>query len=458
MMDPLIDPAQYAALAYCTYLNQASLGLIPRASLEASVRFLTDVAQHGNLRLSDQAEAGILDGLRAAAAELLGAPAASVGVLGGASEGLGQLAALLSSAGGEVVLVASDFPSVTYPWLAAHDRLGMGIRWVRDTPDRDLTLSLGDAISERTTVVCVSAVQFATGSQIDVAAVAQRAREAGARVLVDVTQLAGAAPVTMTRWGVDALVCSGYKWLSAPGGVALLAITEDLAAATPVIVGWKGGATPFDFTPQELTLAADARRFELSTMSYSAAIGLLTSIELLTGVGLAAIGEHASRLAADLAEQTAPLGWTPFRAPGDRSASGHIVSLRHRGAAADEVQAALASRYKINTSARDGGIRVSLHAYNGSDDVRALIAALASIGPRLGGALVSHLGFRSHRICLVGGHSDKQQPGSGDHEEEVGDHRDRGQVKARGIARDEHGGADHLSQVTRSAAQRPLHA
>jgi cysteine desulfurase / selenocysteine lyase len=83
------------------YLNQASLGLIPRASAEASVRFLTGVAQHGNLRLSDQVEARVLDGLRTAAAGLLGAPVSSVAVLGGASEGLGQLAALLASAGGE---------------------------------------------------------------------------------------------------------------------------------------------------------------------------------------------------------------------------------------------------------------------------------------------------------------------------------------------------------------------
>ena len=52
-MDPLIDREEYAALAYCTYLNQASLGLIPRTSVEASVRFLTEVAQHGNLRLVD---------------------------------------------------------------------------------------------------------------------------------------------------------------------------------------------------------------------------------------------------------------------------------------------------------------------------------------------------------------------------------------------------------------------
>jgi selenocysteine lyase/cysteine desulfurase len=382
MMDALIDPGEYAALAYCTYLNQASLGLIPRASVEASVWFLTEVAQHGNLRLSDQAEATVLDGLRTAAAELLGAPLASVAVVGGASEGLGQLAALLSSATGEVILVPTDFPSVTYPWLAAHDRLGMRIRWVRDTPDHDLTLSLCDAISERTTVVCVSAVQYATGSQVDVAALVTRARDAAARVVVDVTQMAGAAPVTMTQWGVDALVCSGYKWLSAPAGVALLAVTENLAAATPVIVGWKGSATPFDFTPQDLSLAADARRFELSTMSYSAAMGLLTSIKLLTGIGLTAISEHASALAAELDELAAPLGWTPYRATGDRSASGHIVSLRHAAAPAGQVQAALASQHQINTSSRDGGIRVSLHAYNTSDDIRALAQALASISAR----------------------------------------------------------------------------
>jgi selenocysteine lyase/cysteine desulfurase len=67
--------------------------------------------------------------------------------------------------------------------------------------------------------------------------------------------MAGASPVTMSQWGADALVCSGYKWLSAPGGVALLAVTEDLAAMIPPLVGWMGKPAPFDFTPQELSLA-----------------------------------------------------------------------------------------------------------------------------------------------------------------------------------------------------------
>jgi len=117
-------------------------------------------------------------------------------------------------------------------------------------------------------------------------------------------------------------------------------------------------------------------------MSYSAAAGLLASIELLTGIGLTAIREHAGRLAAELVEQTAPLGWTPYRALADRCASAHIVSLRHPAAVVEEVQAALAIEHRIHTSSRRGGIRVSLHAYNCADDVLALSDALASIGPR----------------------------------------------------------------------------
>src|SRR5207342_1958508 len=108
----VIPREEYAALERCVYLNQASLGLVPRRSTEAMVGFLVDVAQHGNVRLSDAAEERILDDLRQAGAGLLDAPVRSIAVVGGASEALGQLASLTGGAGGEVVLVASDFPSV----------------------------------------------------------------------------------------------------------------------------------------------------------------------------------------------------------------------------------------------------------------------------------------------------------------------------------------------------------
>jgi cysteine desulfurase/selenocysteine lyase len=376
----LIPREEYAALERCVYLNQASLGLVPRRSTQSMVDFLVDVAQYGNVRLSDATEERILDDLREAAAGLFDAPLRSVAVVGGASEALGQLALMTARTGGDVLLVASDFPSVTYPWLVARERFGTVVRWAEDDPGRDLTAALVDGIQNGTTAVCFSAVQFATGSLVDVGEVVQRAHAVGARVIVDVTQMAGAMAVSLRSWSADALVCSGYKWLSTHGGVALLVVADELLQGVPPIVGWKGTQHPFQFEPTTLALATDARRFELSTIAYSSAAGLSSSIELLSGVGVAALTEHAGALARELVAATMPHGWTPFRDLDAPGASQHIVSLRHPGLGAAAIQARLAAEHQIVVSSRGGGIRVSLHAYNDSSDIEALADAIGKAG------------------------------------------------------------------------------
>jgi len=252
----------------------------------------------------------------------------------------------------------------------------MRIAWVEDSPGQELTVALTDGISRDTTVVCFSAVQYATGSLVDVGEVVRCAHAVGARAIVDVTQMAGAMPVSHRSWAADALVCSGYKWLSTHGGVALLAVGDQLLESVPPIVGWKGARHPFQFEPTVLALAPDARRFELSTIAYSSAVGLSGSIELLTEAGLPAIAGHADTLARELVAAAATRGWTPYRDLDEPGAGHHIVSLRHPTLAARPVQAHLAEEHGIVVSSRDDGIRVSLHAYNDSSDIDALAGAL----------------------------------------------------------------------------------
>jgi cysteine desulfurase/selenocysteine lyase len=375
-MPSLVPRDSYAALERCTYLNQASLGLVPIPAVEAMHAFMDRTAQHGNLYLSDQQEAEILDGVRSAGAELLGTTPDAVAVVGGASEGLGQIASLLEADRGTVVLVSTDFPSVTYPWLAAAQRREIELRFVEDRPDRDLTHDLVDAVDPTTSVVAFGAVQYATGSQIDVRRVAARAHDAGARVVVDATQLAGAGLVDMTRWSADAVVTSGYKWLSSHGGVALLAAAPDLCDRLPQIVGWKGTDNPFAFDARTLRLAHDARRFELSTMSYASVVGLESSMAILSSAGFDRIARHAAKLAARLVGRVEGLGWRPFRSLGDPGASPHIVSLRHARHRPDVTAARLASEHRIICGGRGDGLRISLHAYNDEADVDRLAEAL----------------------------------------------------------------------------------
>ena len=378
----LVRRDRYAALERCTYLNQASLGLVPVPSIDAMDAFLRKTAQFGNLYLSDDQEAAILDGLRSSAAPVLGTSVEAVAVTASASEGLGQVTSLLESARGTVLLVGSDFPSVTYPWLAAAERRVISLRFVDDRAERDLTEDLVDAIDPTTVVVAFGVVQYATGTRVDARRVAERAHEVGARVVVDATQLAGAGVVDSVGWGADALVTSGYKWLSAHGGVALLAVAPELADRVPALVGWKGTRHPFDFDPLRLRLADDARRFELSTMSYASAIGLESSIAVLSAPGMDRIERHARSLATYLVERVAELGWRPFRSPSDPSAAPHIVSLRH----ADHDPAVTAERLAFDPGifcgGRGGGLRISLHVYNDDGDIDRLVEALGRVADR----------------------------------------------------------------------------
>ena len=160
----LVPRDSYAALERCTYLNQAALGLIPLPTIDAMDAFLKETAQFGNLYLSDDQEAAILDGARSAGAELLGTSTDAVAVVASASEGLGQVTSLLEPQHGTILLVGSDFPSVTYPWLAAAERRGMSLRFIDDRADRDLTQDLVDAVDPATVVVAFSVVQYATGT------------------------------------------------------------------------------------------------------------------------------------------------------------------------------------------------------------------------------------------------------------------------------------------------------
>lgn len=375
-MSGLVPRDRYAALDRCTYFNQAALGLIPVPTIEAMSAFLNRTAQFGNLYLSDDEESAILDRLRSAGAELLGSAPGTVAVVGSASEALGQVTSLLEPERGTILLIASDFPSVTYPWLAAAQRRRLALRFIEDRPDRDLTEDLVEAIEPTTVVVAFSVVQYATGTRVDARRVAERAHDVGARVVVDATQLAGAGPVDTMGWGVDALVTSGYKWLSTHGGVALMALAPDLIGRLPGFVGWKGTHNPFAFDPRTLRLANDARRFELSTMSYASAIGLETSIATLSSVGLGRIDQHAQGLASRLIDRVTDQGWRPFRPIEDTAAASHIVSLRHADHEPSMTGTRLASEHRIICGSRGGGLRISLHVYNDEEDVDRLVDAM----------------------------------------------------------------------------------
>ena len=376
------DRLDYPTLRQSVYLNQASLGLIGQPAVKAMHTFMDNVARHGNLYMSDADEAAYCEVLREGAARLLHCHSTQVAIVGSASEILGQLPMLLQPRSkSKILVVSSDFPAITRPWLRLATQKSHKLHFVDDQPTRDLTDTLIEAIDERTSVVAVSSVQYATGSVVNVSRLRRRTLEVGANLIVDATQAAGAIRVDAAAWDADAVVASGYKWLGGHGGVAIAIMSPRLLGQIPPLLGWMGASNPFEFDATSVSLADDARRYTQSTMSYVSMAGLVVAVDQLLSVGIARIEAHARSLATMLVRDASKYGWQPFRNVGDPAASPHIISLARAHESMQPIVEEL-HRENIVCGTRGGRIRISLAAYNDAGDVNSLIEALARVRSR----------------------------------------------------------------------------
>jgi selenocysteine lyase/cysteine desulfurase len=328
-----------------TYLDTATLGLPPRRSL-AALRQAVDSWAAGRASARDY------DIPLAAARRSY---AALVGV------DPGRVAVGNQPDRSEVLTVTGEFTSVVFPFLAQAPR---GVV-VREVPLE----RLADAVTSRTAVVAVSAVQSADGRVADLPALVDAAAGAGARVLLDVTQAAGWLPVDAGAFAWT--VCSGYKWLLAPRGTGFLTVAPDLAGElVPHLAGWYAGDRPWEsIYGGPLRLAADARRFDISPAWHSW-VAQAPALDLLTGVGRRLLHEHSVGLA------------DRFRAaldlpPGDSA----IVSLPVPPEAVDRLRDA-----GVAASLRSGRLRLAFHVHNDAADADRAADVLVDLVRRGDGA------------------------------------------------------------------------
>ncbi len=108
-----------------------------------------------------------------------------------------------------------------------------------------------------TAAVVVTHGSNVTGAVQDLPQVVALARAAGARVVVDAAQTAGAVPLDLDALGADLVAFSGHKGLLGPTGIGGLVVAADLAVP-PLVVGGTGTASEREAPPAELPGALEA--------------------------------------------------------------------------------------------------------------------------------------------------------------------------------------------------------
>lgn len=364
-----------------TYLNTASVGLVPACVVQPAHQFEAELAQAGTPGMDEESEVAILEDARSAAAALLGADPATIAICTGFTEALCQVAWWLRPGKGQsVVSTDADFPSVTYPWHRIAEDTGCQVRLVRvlDDPQGFDIGKIAEQVDSTTAVICVSHVQYLTGHRLDLRELATLAHDHGAVLIVDATQSAGQVPIDVTANGVDVLIASSYKWLCGTFGAAVCYLSPRLLAEfRPPFVGWRSTEQPYSLDARWKPLAGAARRMEYATMSYAAAIALGHALRYVGSMSLGEVAAHNAELASQVADGLAGRG-AMLLTPADPGRRAGTVTARFPGHDGEAIAAALTRRGVI-VSPRVGSTRFSMHFYNSSDDVDHALAVLDKV-------------------------------------------------------------------------------
>ena len=351
------------------YLNHAAVSPLCRPAAEAMQWLAADAMEFGSLHYGQWLET--YEGLRRAAARLMGAGRDEIALVKNTSEGIATIAVGIDwRPGDKIVAFHEEFPANYYPWKRLEET-GVAVEWLSCLDPLDRI----DEACRGARLLAISFVQYLSGHRVDLEAIGEICRRRGAIFFVDAIQGLGAFPVDVRRAHIDALAADGHKWLLGPEGCGILFVSAELQdSIRPVEFGWTNVAGYADYASRDMTLRPDAGRYECGTLNTIGCYGLRASIELLLQAGSGVVAPAVQHLGDLVAEGVQSKGYELLGRRSPANCAG-IVSFRKAGVEAGAVVQTLKAA-GITAAPRQGWVRVSPHFYISPDEIGRMIEAL----------------------------------------------------------------------------------
>lgn len=362
------------------YMNHAAVSPLSTRVRDAMTGLTDDVMRHGTAHYDDWYRT--YDRVRGLAARLVNARDHEIAFMRNTSAAICAVANGLDLREGDNVVSCNvEFPANIYPWMRLGQERGLKMKLAPERGGRIDPAELLSLVDDRTRVVSISWVQFASGFRLDLARIGKFCRQQGVFFMVDAIQGLGALKLDVERDFVDAFAADAHKYLLGPEGAALLYISDRvIERVKPTVVGWSSMKDFEQFSHGAFDYKLDYRdgalRFECGSLNTVGIYGLGAAIDLFLEVGPESIEEHVLGLSGYLAERLAGKGYEVVgsRNTGERSA---IVTCTHENHSAGDLYRALRSK-NIITSPRMKRLRIAPHFYNTRDEIDTLIDALPS--------------------------------------------------------------------------------
>lgn len=285
------------------YLDSAATAQKPRQVLAAMQAAYVEACGnvHRAVHTLSQRATERYEAARATVARFLNARAAcEIVFVRGATEAINLLAATLGARtvgpGDEVLITGLEHHANLVPWQLLCEKQGARLRVLPfDRSGRVEPNQLDAHLTPRTRIFALCHAANSLGTILPVRALCERARAAGAVVVVDGAQAVPHLAVDVQELCCDFYCFSGHK-LYGPTGIGVLwGRAEQLAALPP----WQtGGEMVLSVTHERTLFREPPARFEAGTPPVAEAIGLAAAIDYLSGLGLDAVAAHEAAVAA----------------------------------------------------------------------------------------------------------------------------------------------------------------
>jgi selenocysteine lyase/cysteine desulfurase len=384
------------------YLNAAYMG--PSLTSTASIWAAGAAAKSTPWALSKDDFYADRQSVRQSFADLVGCTDNDVAIQSSSSYGAATAAANVTvDAGQNIVTLGGEHTSNRFIWQQLADKQGAKLRVVAPPcptqPSSAWTEAVLDHIDGDTAVAAIVPNFWLDGTMIDLAAVSNRCREAGASLVIDGTQSIGAVRFDVEEIKPDFLFVAGYKWMLCPYRLSFFYADPKYHSTGATIEqhGWGDrdatsgralsmwGMEGAEDADGRLDMRQDssARRFDMGEASdFSSLAAASNAISQLAawqrwgdtrgGEGRGSTAAMLSPIVNAIADEAVGRGWIVPQQPAP-----HMIGIRNPtdGWPTDLVPR-LWAEHSVHVSVRGPCLRVSPYVYNRIEDVPVLFNAL----------------------------------------------------------------------------------
>jgi len=275
------------------HFNNAGCSLPPQSVVNAVKNFIGEESLTGGYEYA-ALKAEELNTFYTSAAKLLNCKAENIAFTSSSTDSYIKALSAIPFKNGDIILTTlNDYVSNQIQFLSLQKRFGVQIIRAENTEIGEVDVnSVSELIKKhRPVLVAVTHVPNNTGMIQPVEEIGNICSEEDVIYIVDACQSVGQINVDTSKIKCDFLAAATRKFMRGPRGGGILFVSDKMLTRSlePMFIDMRGADWIEDNVYQHLP---DAKRFELTEMSYAIQMGAIVAINYILNVGIDSIAER----------------------------------------------------------------------------------------------------------------------------------------------------------------------